>query len=213
MLLKSIELYKVKEFLEHIARTGEAPAAAQRSGAVFTNFPVEDIFQYMRQLHDRHCNTRIGYLEAMRRVRKAPLLGGTWEEPAAFTIEKPPEWYTPWLRGCLRQRARDTIRKSWPNAAQRAALRWARTVEVSKAEAANRQRLDVSAEGRVEDVLSADGGMVGTGEERMLLPPGALLDLELFSTIDFATDRSWTGTRLQNSSYRLRMASTSSCVR
>jgi hypothetical protein len=135
----------------------------------------------------------------LRRV-KAPHLGGTREEPAAFTIEEPPEWYPLWLHKCLRQRARDTIRKSWPTAAKRAALRWERPVELSAMQAAKRQRLDESADGRAEDILTAEGGMVGTGEgeEEMPLPPGAVLDLELFSSIDWSTNTSWTVDRIKN---------------
>jgi hypothetical protein len=183
---------KCEQLLENMVATGEAPAEAQRAGAVVTNFPVEDIFQYMRQLHDRCSVTRVGYLQAMRRVRKAPSRGGSPEARKPFTLREPPPWYAPWLRESLRQRARDTIRKEWPSAAQRAAQRWAKTQEVSEVARVNRQRIDGDTEEREEGVLERQGGRVGSGEEADLLAPGALLDLEGFASIDFKNEASWT---------------------
>lgn len=50
-----------------------------------------------------------------------------------------------------------------------------------------------------EDVLSLMGGYVLTGEEREQLSPGALLDLEIFASIDFAKEKaSWTIPRIAN---------------
>jgi hypothetical protein len=42
------------------------------------------------------------------------------------------------------------------------------------------------------------GGFVLSGEEREELAPGALLDLEVFATIDFATESSWPIPRIAN---------------
>jgi hypothetical protein len=64
-----------------------------------------------------------------------------------------PSPYMGFFTKCLRQRVRNTIRKSWPTAAKRAALRWERTMEVSAMQAAKRQRLDESADGRAEDLI------------------------------------------------------------
>ena len=189
---------KCEELLDKMAETGELPAAARRAGAAVTNFPVEDIFQMMRRLHERCSVTRIGYLEAMRRVRKAPALGGSVDDPSPFTLQDPPAWYAPWLKKSLRERARHRIRSEWPSAHKRAELRWERTTELTEAKKRKRQALDDKVEEKEEDVLELMGGFVLSGEEREQLTAGALLDLEIFASIDFANEPSWTIPRIAN---------------
>ena len=50
--MHSAIVLKCEQLLDKMAETGELPAAAERAGAAVTNFPVEDIFQMMRRLHD-----------------------------------------------------------------------------------------------------------------------------------------------------------------
>lgn len=183
---------KATSLLAEIVENGKVGAAAERANAPSSNFFVEDIFNYQRRLHERCPITRVGVMEAMRRVKKAPHLGGTEETRCAFTISSPPAWYTPWLKRSLRQRARYTIRKEWPSRAERATTRWMRTKELSQIARAKRQRLEQASEEQEEVIRSMAGGMVGTGEEREQVPPLELIDLERFSRIDFDTDRaSW----------------------
>ena len=196
--MHSAIVLKCETLLDQMAETGKLPAEAQRAGAAVTNFPVEDIFQMMRRLHDRCSVTRIGYLEGMRRVRKAPALGGSPGEPKPYTLQEPPPWYAPWLKNSLRERAWTRVYAEWPNAHKRAQLRWDRTVALSTAKKRKRQELDGNKEGKDEDALAMSGGFVLSGEEREELAPGALLDLEVFATIDFATESSWSIPRIAN---------------
>ena len=190
---------KATALLAEVVETGKVGAAAEKAQAPSSNFFVEDIFQYQRRLHDRCPVTRVGVMEAKRRVKKAPILGGTQENPCAFTISNPPPWYTPWLKRSLRQRARDMVRKEWPSRADRAIIRWTRTKELSQIARAKRQRLDQASEEKEEVIRSMMGGFVGSGEERERIPPMELLDLERFSSIDFDADRtSWSVKAIKN---------------
>ena len=49
-----------------------------------------------------------------------------------------------------------------------------------------------------EDVLGLMGGFVLSGEERHELTPGALIDLEIFASVDFAKESSWTVPKIAN---------------
>ena len=120
------------------------------------------------------------------------------------SISGPPNWYTPWLKQSLRQRARDTIRKQWPSRADRAITRWTRTKELSQIARAKRQRLEQASEEKEEVIRSMAGGMVGTGEEKEQVPAMELLDLERFSRIDFEADKASWSIRIIKNQLRLR---------
>ena len=184
---------KITEFLKETAASGVAHAAAEVSGAPTSNIPVEDIFNFSRRWHDRHCTTRVGIIEAARRVRRAPDLGG---EP--ISLENPPSWYPAWLKRSLKQRARRRIREAWLSARQRAHLRWQKTKELSQQAAARKQATGDKDEQKEERVRTMEGGVVGSGEEEERLPPLALLDLATFASIDFKKAKSWRVAEIQN---------------
>ena len=183
---------KIEEFLQETASTGEADAAAEVAGAPTSNVPVEDVFQYSRRWHDRHCTTRIGIIEAARRVRKAPDLG----EPVC--LESPPKWYPTWLKKSLRQRARHRIRKQWLSMAERAHRRWEQTKLVSQRAGERAQAAGDRAESKEDRVRTMEGGEVGSGEEAERLPPLTLLDLETFASIDFGQAPTWKVAEIKN---------------
>ena len=187
---------KLPEMLAEIVATGEVTAAQALSGAPQHQLPVEDIFRFTRGEHDQSCVQLIGIIAAKRRILKAPRRGTKNGLPHRFTLERPPPFYHPWLRQCLRKRARARMREEWPSMLARAMMRWEAVCQA--AEIADEQ-VEVSTERAataLAKVKELPGGDVLLDDEVAPLPAGTLLTLDMFRNIKFEerTDRRGGGT-------------------
>ena len=183
---------KLPEMLDEIAATGAVTKAQTLSGAPSHQLPVEDIFQFSRQEHDRCCVQRVGIIEAKRRILKAPRLGTKRGLPHRYTISAPPPFYRPWLRKCLKQRARDTIQNEWPSQYERAKQRWEAVCEEADLAGERQEQHAQRSAATQAKANELEGGdvVLDDADEVSPLPAGERLTLELLRNINFRAEAS-----------------------
>lgn len=180
---------KLEEMLDEIC-LGKASIQQQLSRAPNQQLPVEDIFNFSRKQHDKCCVTRIGILDARRRVQTAPPLGTVGGIPRPYSLVNPPRWYPDWLRQRLRQRARMTISEEWPSQDERADLRWQTICDAAIIADARCKALQEKVEGTERTIMTLAGGYIGRpSEERQRLAPLHCLTLEQFEQVEWG--ESW----------------------
>eukprot|EP01049_Picozoa_sp_SAG25_P006344 SAG25_NODE_473_length_7639_cov_9.447082_6_plen_976_part_00 len=161
---------RLTKHLDSIVATGEAHPVISASGAVNENFLSEDAFRHWRRLYDRNVNTRAGIIEAIRRIKLAPV---------RHTYANPPEWADePYLRG-LSKRAHHTMRHVWPSRWDRARQRVEAMERSLAMEQAKQDRADLKAAKHKRDVEALLGGWLemggADGADRTRLAAGELL--------------------------------------
>ena len=197
----------LEEMLDEILADG-ASIQQQLSGAPNQQLPVEDIFNFARKQHDRCCVTRIGVIEARRRISKAPSIGTNAGIPCPHTISGPPQWYPDWLRDLLRERARTTIREDWPSQDERAESRWQKTCELAQVADARSVVREESTERTERTIMTQLGGYIGPSSAGQRLAPLQCLTLEQYDEVDWNADsraNGWTNAAIINQ-FRLRNA-------
>lgn len=189
---------KLPEMLAEIVATGEVSAAQKLSGAPQHQLPVEDIFRFTRGEHDQSCVQLVGIIASKRRILKAPRLGTKNGLPHRFTLERPPPFYHPWLRQCLRKRARARMREEWPSMLARAMMRWEAVCQAAEIADEQVEALTEKAATALAKVKELPGGnvLLEGDDEVAPLPAGTLLTLDMFRNIKFEerTDRRGGGT-------------------
>lgn len=137
-----------------------------------------------------------------RRVRKAPKLGGADGARYAYTICNPPLFYHPWLRKCLRKRARTIIDTEWVKQEERSRIRWEATTELADWETQEAERKEAEAEESEASVRARLGGMVGTMGATAPLPANTLMTLPMFDSMSWTKDamrmKKWTIAAVKN---------------
>ena len=124
--------------------------------------------------HDRNVGVRIGVIDSIRRIRKAP---------TPYCLCRPPPWYTAEDLQRLTARAIDTVRNVWPDRWERARRREEAMERVEGRLKQKRQKREASEAAHAEKVKQIRGGFVGADDERRQLEAGELLDLAGFETI------------------------------
>eukprot|EP01047_Picozoa_sp_COSAG01_P059413 COSAG01_NODE_7130_length_3337_cov_2.203212_1_plen_864_part_00 len=172
---------KLSELLSEQAQTGKVLHSVRESNAPVSNIGaggVEDCFQFIRQMMDRHASTRMPILTAMRRVRTSD---------RQITLTKPPHWWPEATIKALPARARAVIR-NWDHRIDVAVLKWQRTKD-DNAVAAQRHATTADNTARLRDkAFSMKGGRVGEGEEQHILPTRTLLTLRMWRTVKLIKD-------------------------
>jgi hypothetical protein len=115
-----------------------------------------------------------------------------------FTLERPPPFYHPWLRQCLRKRARARMREEWPSMLARAMMRWEAVCQAAEIADEQVEALTEKAATALAKVKELPGGnvLLEGDDEVAPLPAGTLLTLDMFRNIKFEerTDRRGGGT-------------------
>ena len=127
-----------------------------------------------RRYHDRNVGVRIGVIDSIRRIGKAP---------TRFSLESPPSWYTAEDVQRLTARAIDTVRHVWPSRWERAQRREQAFARVEGRLKQKRQKREAGEAAHAERVKQIRGGFVGADDARRQLEVGELLDLAGFETI------------------------------